>query len=95
MIVVVIGVAVVLVHEVLAEHVVGERVGRLLVVVVGHASLVPAAAVGRARRVMARPIWRGQKARAAGRDGQATRGPGLPRARASLTAPGRPATLRR
>jgi len=44
---------------------------------------------------MARPICQGQKARAARRGGQATIGPGQPRAQASLTAPGRPATLRR
>jgi C4-dicarboxylate transporter len=42
MIVVVIGVAVVLVHEILAQDVIGERVARLLVVIVslGHAEVL-------------------------------------------------------
>ena len=41
MIVVVIGVAVVLVHEILAEDMVGERVALFLVVIVGHSRRAP------------------------------------------------------
>ena len=41
MIVVVVGVAVVLVHEILAEDMVGERVALLFVVIVGHSRPAP------------------------------------------------------
>src|SRR4051812_33245780 len=66
MIMVVIGVAVVLVHEILAEDMVGERVALFLVVIVGHSNLLPGtpARSYRPRRVIARRICQGQNASA-------------------------------
>src|SRR3954452_8037259 len=64
MIMVVIGVAVVLVHDILAEDMVGERVALFIVVIVGHSEPLHAtpARSHRPRRVIARRICQGQNA---------------------------------
>src|SRR6476619_6153485 len=65
MIMVVIGVAVVLVHEILAEDMVGERMALFLVVIVGHSRRAPSNSVNRSHwlgRVMAWAICQGQNA---------------------------------